>query len=102
MTTTYDLPVPDGAEADVWEDDTPQPYRVLYGVSRGVAGRDDVIVGTTAVQYRDGRIDDGTIEEPPLVYVETCSDSGLTSTEARQLAEHIIECADQIDGWAAR
>jgi hypothetical protein len=102
MTTTYDVPVPDGAEADVWEDNTPQPYRVLYGVSRGLLDRDDVIVGTTAVQYRDGRIDDGSIEECPKVYVETNNDSGLSSAQARQLAAHIIDCADEIDRWTAK
>jgi hypothetical protein len=60
-----------------------------------------VLVATTAVRYRDGRIDDGTISEPPFVYVQTCRDAGLTSTEARQLAAHIIECADEADRWAA-
>ena len=51
MTTTYDLPVPDGAEADVWADDTPQPYRVLYGVSRGIAGSEGRMTSRNAVGH---------------------------------------------------
>jgi len=54
------------------------------------------------VQYQDGLIDDGSIEECPRVYVETNQDCGLSSTQARQLAAHIIDCADQIDRWAAK
>ena len=30
--------------ANIWQDDA-RPYRVLFGVSRGIEGRDDVIVG---------------------------------------------------------
>ncbi len=43
---------------------------MLYGVSRGIRGRDDVIVGTTAIQLADGLIDYGSVVEPLRVYVE--------------------------------
>jgi hypothetical protein len=59
MLTVVDRGVPrtgPRVNRNVWEDDTPQPYRVLYGVSRGLLGRDDLLVATTAVQYRDGSI----------------------------------------------
>jgi hypothetical protein len=58
MTTA--TPLPDGIiDADTWQHDHPQPYRVVFGVPRGIGGRDDVIVGTTAIQYADGTIDGG-------------------------------------------
>jgi hypothetical protein len=102
MTTTTmpDVPLPSGAEPDVWVDESPPLYRVLYGVSRGIAGRDDVLVGTTAIQFADGRIDDGSVlHEPPHVYL---NDDALTSVQARELAALLIEAADEVHGWAGR
>ena len=61
-----------------------------------------MIAGTTAIQFSDGRIDDGTIHEPPHVYVETNSDSGLTARQARELATVLLDCADEIDRWSTR
>ena len=105
-TTTSDelanVPLPPGAEADTWQDDQ-QPYRVIYRVSRGLTDRDDVVVSTTAIQLPDGRIDDGTYLEPPHVRVDSNSDRGLTSAQARALAAAILdECADEIDRWSTR
>lgn len=99
MTISYDQPLPPGAVgADFWQDDA-QPYRVVFGVSRGIEGRDDVLVGTTAVQLRDGTVDDGRVE-PPHVYVETNSDSGLTSAQARELSAVLLEAAAEADRWS--
>jgi hypothetical protein len=84
------------------------PYRTLVGANRKVSGRgspgdgslaDEVLVGTTAIQFADGHLDDGTEVEPPHVYV---ADHGLTSAQARRLAAEILEAADEIDGWVAR
>jgi len=100
-TSTPHPPVPVGAEPDVWVDDT-VPYRVLYGASRGVSGRDDVIVGTSAIQLPYGPIDGGTVPEQPHVYVETNQDRGLSSAQARELAALLVGSADEVDGWAAR
>jgi hypothetical protein len=94
-------PLPVGAEPDIWQQDD-HPYRVLYGASRGIAGRDDVIVGTTAIQFSDGRINDRRVHEDPHVYVETNSDKGLSSEQARELAALLIEAADEVDRWSAR
>jgi hypothetical protein len=75
---------------------------VLYGVSRGITGRDDVIVGTTALQFSDGSVDDGSGHEDPHVYAETNSDSGLSSGQARGLAAVLLEAAAEVDRWAGR
>ena len=102
MTTTTpypDVPVPAGAEADIWAGD----YRILYGVSRGVIGH-TLIVQTTAVQLLDGTVDDGQgpAEEPPAISVEVHPDRHLTSEQARDLAAVLIESADEVDRWSAR
>jgi hypothetical protein len=101
MTTTapHDLPAPDGAEADVWQDDVPQPYRILFGELRNTDGVEYTTVRGTAVQYPDGRIDDGSVHEPPSVYL---GDDALTTAQARALAAVLIKTADEVDGWVTR
>lgn len=104
-----EVPIPPGVNADTWQDDGPMPYRTLMGANRKVPGwtpgdghLDEVLVGTTAVQFADGHLDDGTEVEPPHVYVQMNSDHGLTSAEARGLAAVLLAAADEIDGWMAR
>jgi hypothetical protein len=103
MSTTYtpDVPVPLGARPDTWEDDSPQPYRVLLGAVHAIDGIhvDRVSVQATAIQFLDGRIDDGSVHEPPHVYL---ADNALTTTQARELAATLIEAADEADRWAAK
>jgi hypothetical protein len=53
----------------------------------------------TAVQYADGRIDDGSVHEPPSVYL---GDDALSSSQARALAAALIATADEVDGWVTR
>src|SRR4051794_10428234 len=76
MTTTdlrsRDVPIPAGVDrADQWQNDVPLPYRVLFGELRGIDGLgiDRVSVQPTAIQFIDGRIDDGGVHEPPNVYL---------------------------------
>ena len=73
MTTTapHNVPIPAGARADDWQDDAPQPYRILFGELRNTDGVEYTTVRGTAVQYADGRIDDGSVHEPPSVYLAT-------------------------------
>src|SRR6478672_898713 len=98
ITRPQDVPVPAGATPDTWEDDSPLPYRVLLGESRSINGRrDSVSVQPTAVQFADGRFDDGTVFEPPQVYLN--DDYSFTAVQARELAAAIIEAADTIDRW---
>ncbi|MCW2627515.1 hypothetical protein [Mycobacterium sp.] len=103
MTTTapHDVPIPAGARADDWQDDVPQPYRVLLGEVRGINGvnTDHVSVQPTAIQFSDGRIDDGSVHEAPSVYL---GDDALTTAQARALAATLIETVDEVDGWAAK
>ena len=103
MTTTTipDVPIPASARPDAWQDDAPQPYRVLLGEVRGIDGVDidRVSVQPTAVQFSDGRVDDGSVHEPPHVYL---GDDGLSCAQARALAAALIEAADEVDRWAMR
>jgi hypothetical protein len=102
MTTTIPtVPVPPGARPDTWQDDSPPPYRVLLGEVRSIDGVDSdlVCVQPTAIQFADGRVDDGGVHEPPHVYLR---DDALSAAQARELAARLIEAADQVDGWLAR
>ena len=42
------------------------------------------------------------MHENPDVYVETHSDGGLSSAQARELASVLIDAADEVDRWAIR
>jgi hypothetical protein len=99
-TTTPDVPVPPGARPDDWQDDSPLPYRVLLGECRGINGLhvDVVNVQVSAIQFSDGRVDDGSVHEPPYVYLR---DNALSAAQARELAALLIEAANQVDRWVA-
>lgn len=103
MTTTPaapHVPLPLGAEADtIWEDDEPHPYRVIYGIPRGVAGH-QLNLQTSAVQYADGSINKS--DDPPRVSLDIHCDEGLSSDQARNLAASLLEAANEIDGWVGR
>jgi hypothetical protein len=91
------LPDPHGVDrADEWQDDALLPYRALLGAVRGTDGLDIdlVCVQPTAIQFSDGRIDDGSVHEPPHVYLR---DDALSTSQARQLAAVLIEVSDEID-----
>jgi hypothetical protein len=102
MTTTIpDVPVPPGARPDDWQDDSPLPYRVLLGDVRSIDGLhvDVANVQVTAIQFSDGRVDDGSVHEPPHVYFR---DDALSTAQARELAAALIEAADTVDRWVAK
>ena len=46
------------------------------------------------MQLADGRIDDGSVHDPPHVYL---GDDALTSRQARALAAALVEAADELD-----
>jgi hypothetical protein len=125
MTTTTahinpypDIAPPAGAEveADIWEDAQPQRYRVIYGVSRAIAGRngritvaENVLVWSHCIQFQDESIDDGSAMEPPGISIDDGNGEHRTQTvitlngsQARELAAALLEAADQVDGWVAR
>jgi hypothetical protein len=82
--------------ADDWQHDVPLPWRVLLGDVRSIDDEQLNTVQLTAVQFADGRIDDGVVE-PQRVYL---GDGALTAAQARAIAAALIEAADEIDGWA--
>jgi hypothetical protein len=95
------VPIPAGvAKPDIWQNDVPLPYRILFGELRNIdGGTNYTTVQTTAVQFADGRIDDGSVHEAPHVYL---GDDSLTSVQARELADLLIGAADEVDRWAQR
>ena len=99
-TTPQGVPIPAGVErVDDWQHYVPLPYRILFGELRNIdGGTNYTTVQATAVQFTDGRIDDGSVHEPPHVYL---GDDGLTSAQARELAALLVEAADAVDRWAA-
>ena len=73
---------------------------MLLGETRRIEGRRDshtAGVQPTAVQFADGRIDDGSVFEPPQVYVD---DYSFPAAEARELIAALIWAVDTIEGWA--
>jgi hypothetical protein len=82
-----------------WRPHEPLPYRVVLGANRGVADH-NVVVHTSAIQFADGRIDDGGIVAPSVTISHACyTGRGLSSTQARELAARLLEAADELDGW---
>jgi len=94
-----DVAPPAGTTADIWEG-TP-PERIVYSANRGIPDY-DVTVWTSANQFADGTLDDGSRSEPPSVHLNVWASTGMNSDQARILAAVLIEAADEIDGWAAR
>jgi len=85
--------------ADTWQDDDPQPHRVVMGAKRGVDDH-DLIVWASALQWQDGRI--AVDRDPPTVNLDAVSwERGLTAGQARELAALLVEAADEIDTWVA-
>lgn len=92
--TTPDVALPpDTVSLDGWQGNE---YRVISGPDRRVPGVDG-IVGTSAVQYADGSIDQSEVDSPR---VWTDITGALTAQQARQIAGALVAAADEIDGWA--
>jgi hypothetical protein len=62
---------------------------VVYGANRGITDY-DVIVWTSAVQYADGTLDDGSDSEQPSVHVDIAAANGMSSSQARELAVLLV------------
>jgi hypothetical protein len=94
------VPLPTGVAAvDDWRPNDPLPYRVVLGAGRGVTDH-NVVVQTAAIQFADGRIDEGRIKAPTLtISCAGYNGRGLSSTQAREVAARLLEAADELDGW---
>lgn len=90
---------PAGAQADAWQDNNGQSYRVIYGTSPQIIDRPDVILFPTAVQLGDGTVDNGDKVEPPVVYIDVKEERGLTAVQARALATALVHSAAELDRW---
>ena len=70
--TPQNVPIPCGAaRTEEWHQDGPFTYRVFEGEEHTIG--DGIRVRTHAIQYQDGRIDDGTRErciEAPGISVD--------------------------------
>jgi hypothetical protein len=102
-TTTHrypNVPLPTGVAAVFdWRPNDPLPYRVVLGANRAVTDH-KVVVQTCAIQFADGRIDDGGIVAPSVTVSHACYNGrGLSSSQTRELAARLLEAADELDGW---
>jgi hypothetical protein len=86
------VPLPTGVAAvDDWRPNDPLPYQVVLGEGRGVTDH-NVVVHTVAIQFADGRIDDGRIKAPTVTISHAgYNGRGLSSTQARELAARLLE-----------
>ncbi len=91
---TTDIELPAGTDADDWQTDEHGTYRICYGNSCAVPGRDDISVQPTAVQLGDGSIDRGAIEAPG-VHVSV-GGYPLTVAQARSFASAVMAAADEM------
>jgi hypothetical protein len=97
--TIPDVPLPAGATCtDTWQSDDPHPYRIIEGTGRKITDH-RLTVSSTAVQWADGRIDDGLIECPHIYVADLHNDSPLNSDQARELGAALLEAAAEVDGW---
>ena len=99
LAETPNHATPEGAEADAWQDNNGELFRLVYKTSRGIAQRPDATVFLSAVQLGDGTIDKGDRLEPPVLYVDVQDGRGLTSVQARSLATALVNAAAELDRW---
>jgi hypothetical protein len=95
MTDTITIPA--DATADIWETDSGHKYRVVRMIPRSIPEREDVLIISSAIQLEDGSYDDGSADEPPLMFIESGGDRGLTIAQARELAAEILSAADELE-----
>ncbi|WP_199253847.1 hypothetical protein [Mycolicibacterium mengxianglii] len=94
-TTSADLAVPPGADADTWVCKT----RDIYQAIGTVLASDDImkcpLVTAMARQRLDGQLEQFFVE------VDDAGRQPLSAVQARELAAYLIEAATVIDGWAS-
>ena len=90
-------PPPGAVSATAWQLDMRQPYRVVFGSDHTVTDH-TVEVYTTAIQFPDGSLDDGSEVEPPQVWIYRADDNPSSSDQARELARAIMAAAEELDG----
>lgn len=96
-TTVAEAALPVGTTClDGWQDDEGRRYRIVSGQDRRVDGIDGV-VGTSAIQWDDGRIDDGRVEGP-CIWIGVTAE-GVAPEAARQFALALIAAADEVAQW---
>ncbi|AFM16999.1 hypothetical protein Mycch_2216 [Mycolicibacterium chubuense NBB4] len=94
--------LPPGAYTqDTWQAAEPQPYRIILGGDRTIAGH-RAVVSPSAVQWADGSVDDGRTEAPHVYAFNLEESNPLTTDQARELAAALLAAADEVDGWVAR
>ena len=101
-SSTSGVSLPPGTQnPDGWQDNVGglPPYRIVCGQDRHVREIEGII-GTSAVQYPDGTIDQ-TADDSPRVWAEYGA-ANMTSAQARQFAAEIVAAADEVDGWVTK
>jgi hypothetical protein len=90
---------PGTVSLDGWQDDDGRHYRIISGQDRRVEGIDGV-VGTSAIQWDDGSVDDGRLEGP-CIWIGVTAE-GVAPEAARQFAHALIDAAEEVDQWVSR
>lgn len=95
QVTTTPVPLPAGAvSAEGWQ---PEGLRVFEGEERHIG--ESIKVWTHGIQHIDGRIDEGAIEAPLISVDGITWEDGISSANARRLADLLVMAADEIDRW---
>ncbi len=90
MTTTPDLPVPSGAEADDWMDLTDIDGAQARTLTWSHHDTDKIGVAVDGWQYADGRV-------TPCVSLYDADGKELSAANARRLAAVLMDAADELD-----
>ncbi|ABK72029.1 hypothetical protein [Mycolicibacterium smegmatis] len=102
MTTSSNPPLPPGAiSASPWEPASGKypAYRIVNTSERTLTDH-DALVSAGALQWVDGTIEDGHLDDCPTIYID--QPATLNSDQARELAAILLDLAAQIDGWVQR
>lgn len=100
------VPLPPGAHVISDWADWDFEYRLIWGERRDITDA-GISVQPCASQLPDGTID--AQDEPPAIMIDEIQSSGIyrdnlaiSADGARQLAQALLDTADQIDGWVNR
>jgi hypothetical protein len=99
------VPLPAGVDwASDWsegaEDGAEPPFRCVYADRDTAGGR--LRLSAAAIQFADGKIDDGIVNAPCIAFIAGGTGVYLSSVEAREAAATLVSLADFLDRVGTR